>query len=141
MGREPIAPELWSNLATYISLLVSCTLRGRSKIISTIQFAGDLLRAERASGSELADMINTYINEGKIVPAEVTVRLLHNAMEQALKENNKNKFLVDGFPRDLGNLQCWTEKLSDLAETKFLLFLDCPTEIMVDRLVENFAGH
>ncbi len=86
-------------------------------------------------------MINTYINEGKIVPAEVTVRLLHNAMEQALKESNKNKFLVDGFPRDLGNLQCWTEKLSDLAETKFLLFLDCPTEIMVDRLVENFAGH
>ena len=33
--------------------------------------AGDLLRAERATGSDLADMINTYIKEGKIVPAEV----------------------------------------------------------------------
>lgn len=38
--------------------------------------AGDLLREEKASGSELAKMIDTYIREGKIVPAEVTVRLL-----------------------------------------------------------------
>lgn len=28
--------------------------------------AGDLLRAERESGSELADMINAYIKEGKM---------------------------------------------------------------------------
>ena len=35
--------------------------------------AGDLLREERASGSQLADMINTFIKEGKIVPAEVTI--------------------------------------------------------------------
>lgn len=57
--------------------------------------AGDLLRAERASGSELAEMINTYIKEGKIVPAEVTVRLLKAAMEKC----ETKKFLIDGFPR------------------------------------------
>ncbi len=28
--------------------------------------AGDLLRAERASGSKLAEMINIYIKEGKM---------------------------------------------------------------------------
>ena len=33
--------------------------------------AGDLLRAERATGSPDADLINTYIKEGKIVPVEV----------------------------------------------------------------------
>lgn len=38
--------------------------------------AGDLLREERNRGTELATMINTYIQEGKIVPAEVTVGLL-----------------------------------------------------------------
>lgn len=65
--------------------------------------AGDLLREERQSGSELAEMINTYIAEGKIVPAEVTVRLLKAAMEKSAS----NKFLVDGFPRDTANLQCW----------------------------------
>jgi UMP-CMP kinase len=95
--------------------------------------AGDLLRAERATGSDLADMINTYINEGKIVPAEVTVRLLRNAMESS----GSNKFLVDGFPRDTMNLQCWNENMSEVAEVQFLLFLDCPHEVMTERLLER----
>ena len=95
--------------------------------------AGDLLRAERQSGSELAEMINTYIKEGKIVPAEVTVRLLRNAMEKS----GSSKFLIDGFPRDLQNLECWKAEMSSVAETQFLLFLDCPHEIMTARLLER----
>jgi UMP-CMP kinase len=95
--------------------------------------AGDLLREERNSGSELADMINTYIREGKIVPAEVTVRLLRNAMEKS----GNSKFLVDGFPRDMDNLRCWEEKMKDVADVQFLLFLDCPQEIMLNRLLER----
>ena len=46
--------------------------------------AGDLLRAERAKpGSALADQINKIINEGGIVPADVTVGLLSAAMAAA----------------------------------------------------------
>ena len=46
--------------------------------------AGDLLRAERKSGSENGQMIDEYIKEGKIVPVEVTVRLLHDAIKVGL---------------------------------------------------------
>ena len=53
--------------------------------------AGDLLREERNSGSELADMINTFIKEGKIVPAEITVSLLRTAMEKS----GGNQFLFN----------------------------------------------
>jgi UMP-CMP kinase len=95
--------------------------------------AGDLLREERNSGSALAEMINTYIAEGKIVPAEVTVRLLRAAMEK----NGSTKFLVDGFPRDMDNLRCWEEKMSAFADVQFLLFLDCPQAVMLDRLLER----
>jgi UMP-CMP kinase len=95
--------------------------------------AGDLLRAERSSGSELAEMINTYIAEGKIVPAEVTVRLLRAAIEEA----TSSKFLVDGFPRDMDNLKCWEDTMSTVAEVQFLLFLDCPQEVMLERLLER----
>lgn len=95
--------------------------------------AGDLLRSERESGSSLADMINTYIKEGKIVPAEVTVKLLRNAMEKS----GGTKFLVDGFPRDIANLECWNANMTSIADVQFLLFLDCPNEIMVDRLLER----
>jgi UMP-CMP kinase len=95
--------------------------------------AGDLLREERNSGSALADMINTFIKEGKIVPAEVTVRLLRTAMEKS----GASKFLVDGFPRDMDNLRCWEDKMRSFADVQFLLFLDCPHHVMTSRLLER----
>ena len=59
--------------------------------------AGDLLRAEQnRPGSKYGELIAKYIREGEIVPQEVTVALL----KQAIKENyeqGKTKFLVDGF--------------------------------------------
>ena len=94
--------------------------------------AGDLLRAARESGSELADMINTYIKEGRIVPAEITVGLLKTAMEQS----GKKKFLVDGFPRDMSNLESWEASMSSVTTVQFLLFLDCSEETMLARLLE-----
>ncbi len=95
--------------------------------------AGDLLREARSKGSELADMINSYIREGKIVPSEVTVGLLHDAMEKS----GSTKFLIDGFPRDMQNLDCWQEKMAQFCDIQFLLFLDCPESIMTDRLLER----
>ena len=86
-----------------------------SKIVELFGYvhlsAGDLLREERNSGSELADMINTFIAEGKIVPAEITVRLLRAAMEKS----GKTSFLVDGFPRDMDNLKCWEDTMGDIS--------------------------
>lgn len=47
--------------------------------------AGDLLRAERERpGSEYGDLINNYIKEGKIVPMQITINLLKNAMVSSL---------------------------------------------------------
>lgn len=75
------------------------------KLVETYGFvhlsAGDLLRAERDSGSEQADLINKYIVGGQIVPVEITVNLIKTAM----KKNgwHKKMYLIDGFPRDLQN--------------------------------------
>lgn len=69
--------------------------------------AGDLLRAEQLrEGSQYGAMIKSYITEGKIVPMEVTVNLLSNAMRDSLDTNapapgTKARFLIDGFPRKL----------------------------------------
>jgi UMP-CMP kinase len=40
-------------------------------------------------------MIQKMIEDGNIVPSEVTVRLLHKAMATS----KSDKFLIDGFPR------------------------------------------
>ena len=38
--------------------------------------AGELLREERAIGSENGDLIESYMKEGKIVPVEITISLI-----------------------------------------------------------------
>lgn len=64
--------------------------------------AGDLLRAERDSGSPNGDLINGIILKGEIVPVEITVNLIKTAMEKA--GGVAKKFLIDGFPRNENNL-------------------------------------
>jgi hypothetical protein len=47
-------------------------------------------------------MIKQYITDGKIVPMEVTIKLLENAMRDAMdQDKTANKFLIDGFPRQM----------------------------------------
>lgn len=41
--------------------------------------AGDLLRAERDSGSPDGELIESYIKQGTIVPVEVTISLIQKA--------------------------------------------------------------
>ncbi|KAH9025173.1 UMP-CMP kinase [Lactarius pseudohatsudake] len=70
---------------------------------------GDLLRAEQdRPDSQFGDLIRTHIREGEIVPMEVVVKLLENAMGVVLESktgegwgDGKGRFLVDGFPRKM----------------------------------------
>ncbi len=65
--------------------------------------AGDLLRAEVASGSAVGVKCEVLMKEGKIVPMAVTMALLKNAMIQSAG----SFFLVDGFPRALDQVRMW----------------------------------
>ena len=63
--------------------------------------AGDLLRAEQARpGSQYGELIKKFIQEGEIVPMEITVGLLQNAMQEYVRKDLR-KFLIDGFPRKM----------------------------------------
>ena len=58
--------------------------------------AGDLLRAEQdRKESEFGEMIKEHIRDGIIVPMEVTVQLLENAMMEVRK--GQGNFLIDGM--------------------------------------------
>ncbi|CAA0829905.1 UMP-CMP kinase 3 [Striga hermonthica] len=96
--------------------------------------AGDLLRAEIKSGSENGTMIQNMIKEGKIVPSEVTIKLLQRAIE----ENSNDKFLIDGFPRNEENRAAF-ESVTGI-EPEFVLFFDCPEEEMERRLLSRNQG-
>lgn len=79
-------------------------------------------------------MIQNMIKEGKIVPSEVTIKLLQRAME----EIGNDKFLIDGFPRNEENRAAF-EKVTGIEPT-FVLFFDCPEEEMERRLLSRNQG-
>ncbi|KAF2683258.1 UMP-CMP kinase-like protein [Lentithecium fluviatile CBS 122367] len=97
--------------------------------------AGDLLREEQdRPGSEFGEMIKTYIREGTIVPMEVTVQLLENAMKVAIEKEKKTLFLIDGFPRKLDQAHAFERTV---VPSKFTLFFDCPEDVMQERLLNR----
>lgn len=98
--------------------------------------AGDLLRAERKKGGELGDLINKKIASGKLVPSEVTCKLIENAMKEAFELYRIEKFLVDGFPRSIGNADAWKNTMSQ-HRVEFVLCFECPEEVLVGRLLER----
>jgi len=105
--------------------------------------AGDLLRAEQnRDGSEYGAMIRQYIKDGQIVPMEVTVKLLENAMKAALDESRpgegwtdgKGRFLIDGFPRKMDQALKFDE---DVCLSSLVLFYTTTEEIMLKRLLKR----
>jgi adenylate kinase len=92
--------------------------------------AGDLLRAEVKSGSPDGAMISEMIRNGQIVPAHVTVKLLKNAMDKSLAST----FLIDGFPRDMGNVEEWEQQLPS---PELVLVFDCPESELEARLLRR----
>ncbi|QNQ00639.1 YALIA101S02e14686g1_1 [Yarrowia lipolytica] len=96
--------------------------------------AGDLLREEQSRpNSQYGKLIADCIKAGDIVPQEVTIGLLKNAMKESVAKG-KTRFLIDGFPRKMDQALKFEE---DVAVSKFTLFFECPEEVMLKRLLKR----
>jgi len=102
--------------------------------------AGDLLRAEQQrEGSQYGTLIGDCIREGNIVPMEVTVKLLENAMDAVLNEgrsvdgwaDGKGRFLIDGFPRKIDQALKFDE---EVCLPSIVIFFETTEEVMLQRL-------
>lgn len=96
---------------------------------------GDLLRAERQAGGTTAKTIEEFIAAGKLVPNEITVRLLEETMETVTRTTGKKNFLLDGFPRSLSNLDGWNQIFGRDAELPKMLYFECPYEVLETRIL------
>jgi len=119
-----------------------------SKLVKDHSFvhlsAGDLLRAEQdRKGSTYGDLIREHIREGTIVPMEVTVKLLENAMREAMAsapskgegwEDGKGRFLIDGFPRQMDQALKFEEVV---CLSSLVLFYTTSEDIMLQRILER----
>ncbi|KKA26728.1 hypothetical protein TD95_000890 [Thielaviopsis punctulata] len=110
-----------------------------ARLVSEYNFthlsAGDLLRAEQARpGSQFGDLIREYLKNGAIVPMEVTIKLLENAMAEARKTTGSTRFLIDGFPRKMDQAIKFEESV---CPAKLVLFFECPEKELERRLLER----
>ena len=114
------------------------------RIVDTYQCihlsVGELLRAERKRGdaSPHAELIESCLVAGKIVPVEISLNLLRNAMDEACSGNDAYGapiFLVDGFPRNFDNLSGWTKEMPEYAAVIGSLVYDCPMDVLEQRIL------
>lgn len=98
--------------------------------------AGQLLRDETTKkDSPHAQLIEECLVAGKIVPVEISLALLEQAMREA--PGQQLIFLVDGFPRNFDNLSGWTAKMPSIASVSGVLHYDCPLEVLEKRILER----
>lgn len=70
---------------------------------------GDIFRENIKNGTELGIKAQEYMNRGELVPDELVVEI---ATDRLLKDDCKNGFLLDGFPRTVFQARKLDEFLS-----------------------------
>ncbi len=93
---------------------------------------GDMLREERSRGTELGQMVSSYLSSGKLVPDEVIVAMIRQRLQQSQPERG---FVLDGFPRTANQARALTEMLDSLERPLDLVaVLDVGKEQIAGRL-------
>ena len=72
---------------------------------------GDIFRANIKNQTELGMEAKKYMDEGKLVPDELTVKIL---LDRVAKEDCANGYVLDGFPRTIPQAEVLTEALEKL---------------------------
>ena len=91
---------------------------------------GDLFRKEISAGTELGRIAKDIIEQGKLVPDEITMGMLKNR----LKEPDCQKgFILDGVPRTLKQ----AEILKEITEIEHVLNLEVSGQVIIDRMTSR----
>ena len=89
---------------------------------------GGMFRAAIKAGTELGKQAKALMDEGKLVPDELTVALVKDRIAQP---DCANGFLLDGFPRTIPQ----ADALKDSGvKIDFVLEFDVPDEVIVERM-------
>lgn len=93
---------------------------------------GDIFRANIKQGTELGTKAKTFMDQGLLVPDELVVELV---ADRIVKEDCKNGFVLDGFPRTIPQAEALDEALKKLGQTMdYAIDVDVPDENIVSRM-------
>lgn len=92
---------------------------------------GDLMRAERASGSDLGKRFDDFMSAGKLVPDELVLELVEKAVAKA----GSKATIFDGFPRTIPQAEALDALLAKLGrQIGRVVAMDVPLSDIVDRV-------
>ncbi len=93
---------------------------------------GDIFRANIKNGTELGKKAKTYMDQGLLVPDELTCDLVVDRIQQA---DAANGYVLDGFPRTIPQAECLTDALNKLgSKIDYAIDVDVPDENIVNRM-------
>ena len=72
---------------------------------------GDMFRKAQKDGTELGLKAKSYMEQGKLVPDEVTIGIVR---ERLAEEDCRKGFLLDGFPRTIEQADALAQIMADL---------------------------
>ncbi|MBQ0028350.1 MAG: adenylate kinase [Lachnospiraceae bacterium] len=93
---------------------------------------GDIFRANIKGGTELGMEAKKYMDQGQLVPDELTVKIL---LDRVAQDDCKNGYVLDGFPRTIPQAEVLDEALTKLGEKiDFAIDVDVPDENIINRM-------
>ena len=95
---------------------------------------GDLFRAAVKNQTELGKKAKEYMDKGQLVPDEIVIGMVK---ERMAKDDCKKGFILDGFPRTIGQAEALDKMLPELK-----MKLDAVVEIAVpdQEVVKRLSG-
>ena len=93
---------------------------------------GDIFRANIKNGTELGKEAKQYMDQGKLVPDELTVKIL---LDRVAQDDCKNGYVLDGFPRTIPQANVLDEALTKLGDKiDYAVHVDVPDDNIINRM-------
>lgn len=92
---------------------------------------GDIFREHVKNQTDLGIKVKSYLDAGKLVPDEVVWEVVKDRID---KEDCKNGFILDGFPRTILQAEMLEKYLKEKNADIKVIYLDAPDELVIRRL-------
>lgn len=93
---------------------------------------GDIFRANIKNGTELGMEAKKYMDQGKLVPDELTVKIL---LDRVAQDDCKNGYVLDGFPRTIPQAEVLDKALNKIGDKiDYAVDIDVPDENIINRM-------
>lgn len=93
---------------------------------------GDIFRANIKNGTELGMEAKKYMDQGLLVPDELTVKIL---LDRVAQEDCRNGYVLDGFPRTIPQAEVLDRALDEIGDKiDYAINVDVPDENIIRRM-------